>query len=240
MSLHQDNFAPALENAIYTWTFNNIIKMKKTITCLIYTMLSASSILAQPAHHSDKPSELHGKGSIVAALKTNILYDLISTPNISGELYLRNNWTAGLGYWYTWWHTDPLHKYWRTYGGEIFTRKYFGAMSSQQPFSGHHIGLISQMGMYDFEFGNTGYMSDFSYSIGTEYGYSFPLGKRINLDISAAFGYIGGKYKVYKPIDTHYVWQETRNRRWIGPIKAEVSIAFMLGSSNANVKGGNK
>ena len=53
-------------------------------------------------------------------------------------------------------------------------------------------------------------MSDFSYTLGTEYGYVFPLSSRFSLDLSVAFGYFGGKYKVYDPIDTHYVWQESR------------------------------
>ena len=40
-------------------------------------------------------------------------------------------------------------------------------------------------------------MSDFSYTLGTEYGYVFPLSSRFSLDLSVAFGYFGGKYKVY-------------------------------------------
>ena len=199
------------------------------IICIIVVLLTAIKIPAQSTLSGIDHYVKRDKQATLLALKTNILYDLIATPNISGELYVGNNWSVGMGYWYTWWNTNPMHKYWRTYGGEIYARKYFGAMASKQPLSGHHLGFVSQMGMYDFEFGNTGNMSDFSYSLGIEYGYSFPLANRINLDISSSFGYIGGKYKIYKPIDTHYVWQETRNRRWIGPTKAEISLVFILG-----------
>ena len=39
----------------------------------------------------------------------------------------------------------------------------------------------------------------------------------------------GGLYKEYEPIDTHYVWQSTKRRRWFGPTWAEVSFVYLLG-----------
>ncbi|MQN90559.1 hypothetical protein F7D34_13845 [Prevotella copri] len=39
------------------------------------------------------------------------------------------------------------------------------------------------MGMYDVEYGKRGNMSDFSYTLGTEYGYVFPLSSRFCLHL---------------------------------------------------------
>lgn len=171
-------------------------------------------------------------------LKTNLLYDVLAVPNISTEMHIANNWSLGLGYWYTWWQVNPCHRYWRSYGGEIDIRKYIGNQATLQPLTGHHIGVVCQMGMYDVEFGKRGNMSDFAYTFGAEYGYTFPIGPRLSLDLSMALGYFGGKYKEYDPIDTHYVWQESHDRKWIGPIKAEITLAYQLGKFYKNEKGG--
>ena len=79
-------------------------------------------------------------------------------------------------------------------------------------------------------------MSDFSYTLGTEYGYVFPLSSRFSLDLSVAFGYFGGRYKVYDPIDTHYVWKENRNRNYFGPIKADITLAYQISKSRKGDK----
>ena len=174
------------------------------------------------------------KDSLYWAVKTNLLYDAMLIPNISAELYVGKNWSLGLGYWYTWLSNRKKHQYWRTYGGEINVRKYFGTQAVRKPLTGHHIGMMSQIMMYDFQLGNNGYMSDCSYSVGIEYGYSIPIGRRLNLDLGLAVGYLGGEYKKYKHIDTHNVWQSTRNRHWFGPVKAEVTLAWQLGKTNIN------
>ncbi len=171
-------------------------------------------------------------------LKTNLLYDALVASNIAAEMHIGKNYSIGLGYWYTWWSYNPSHEYWRTYGGEINLRKYFGKLTAKNPLTGHHLGVVSQMGMYDVEWGGRGYMSDFSYTIGAEYGYSFDFAPRLSLDLALAVGYFGGTYKVYDPIDTHYVWKETRNRVWFGPVKAQVTLAFHLWKDKKQKEGG--
>ena len=171
-------------------------------------------------------------------LKTNLLYDALIVPNIAAEMHVGKNYSVGLGYWYTWWSSNPSHRYWRSYGGEINLRKYFGRQTAKNPLAGHHLGVVSQMGMYDVERGSRGYMSDFSYTIGAEYGYAFGISRRLTLDLALAVGYFGGTYKVYDPIDTHYVWQETRSRKWFGPVKAEATLAFRLWKDKPKEEGG--
>ena len=115
----------------------------------------------------------------------------------------------------------------------------------EKPLQGHHIGLNAQMLTYDFEFGGKGYMGGvpggtlwdrMSYTVGAEYGYSMPIAKRLNIDFSLAAGYMGGRYYEYIPLDGHYVWQATKDRKWIGPTKLEVSLVWLLGHGNYNTK----
>ena len=78
-----------------------------------------------------------------------------------------------------------------------------------------------------------------NYAGGVEYGYSKPVGKRLNLDFTIGLGYMGGKYHEYLPVDDCYVWQVTKQRHWFGPTKAEVSLVWLLGYGNVNEgKGG--
>ena len=173
-------------------------------------------------------SSVYASKGMPLKLKTNLLYDALYVPNLSAELGLGKNMSIGLDYWYTWFDSNPTHNYWRSYGGGIGIRRYFGEQSYRQSLTGHHVGIVSQMGMYDVEYGKRGNMSDFSYTLGTEYGYVFSLSSCFSLDLSVAFGYFGGRYKVYDPIDTHYVWKENRNRNYFGPIKADITLAYQI------------
>lgn len=60
------------------------------------------------------------------------------------------------------------------------------------------------------------------------------MARRLNIDFSTGLGYLGGEYQEYLPKDGHYVWQATKQRRWFGPTKAEVSLVWLLGRNNNN------
>ena len=176
------------------------------------------------------------------AVKSNLLYDAALIPNLGVEFYLGKRWTLGVDWEHPWWYSDTHHRYWQSYGGYITLRKYFGKKAAEHPFTGQHVGLYAMGITYDVEFGGRGYQSArWNFGGGIEYGYSMPIARRLNLDFSIGVGYLTGKYKEYLPIDTHYVWQKTSNRHWVGPTKAEVSIVWLLGRGNSHArKGGNK
>lgn len=172
------------------------------------------------------------------AVKTNLLYDAALVPNVGLEYYFGKGWSIGGDWMYAWWSKDAKHRYWRIYGGELEVRKYFGSKAAEKPLQGHHVGVYAQGLTYDFETGGKGYLSDFSYGVGVEYGYSLPVAKRLNIDFGIGLGYGGGKYKTYEPEDGCYVYKETKRRRWFGPTKAEISLVWLLGRGNENSKKG--
>lgn len=183
------------------------------------------------------------------AVKTNMLYDLALVPNIGIEFHLGRGWTVGASWMHAWWKNGRAHNYWRIYGGELDVRKYFGSRAERKPLTGHHLGLYLQALTYDFELGGKGYMGGkpggtlfdkASYGAGLEYGYSLPVARRLNIDFGIGIGYFGGEYRVYDPLDTHYVWKETKHRHWFGPTKAEVSLVWLIGRGNCNEKKGGK
>ena len=103
---------------------------------------------------------------------------------------------------YAWWKTDRKHWYWRTYGGELNVRKWFGKRAQEKPLQGHHLGVYGQLLTYDFETGGRGYIGGkpggslwdkANWGAGVEYGYSLPVGRRLNLDFTVGAGYLGGE-----------------------------------------------
>lgn len=210
---------------------------------------AAAELLAVPAVESEPAPKLvrveeAGPAPLppfYMGVRSNLLYDAIAIPNIGVEFYLGNRWSV-LGNWmYSWWKTDREHWYWRTYGGDLSVRRWFGRKAQEKPLTGHHVGIYGQIVTYDFETGGRGYLADrWSGGGGVEYGYAMPVGKRLNLDFNLGVGYSGGEVKEYIPIDSHYVWQKTKRSRWFGPTKVEVALTWLLGRGNINKDKGGK
>ena len=183
------------------------------------------------------------------AVKTNMLYDAIAVPNIGAEFYAGRNWSVGANWMYAWWKTDRKHWYWRAYGGELNVRKWFGKRAQEKPLQGHHLGVYGQLLTYDFETGGRGYIGGkpggslwdkANWGAGVEYGYSLPVGRRLNLDFTVGAGYLGGEYWEYISLEDCYVWQATKRLRWFGPTKAEVSLVWLIGRGNYNNRKGGR
>lgn len=180
-------------------------------------------------------------------IRTNLLYDAAAIPNIGVEFYVGKGWTIGGNWQYGWWSKDSRHRYWRFYGGELNVRKWFGSRAAQKPLTGHHLGLYGEVATFDFEFGGKGHMGGIpggtlwercNYGGGLEYGYSLPIADRLNIDFSVGLGAFGGKLYEYVPGDNNnYYWTKTKNYVWFGPTKAEISLVWLLGCNNKNVKG---
>lgn len=183
------------------------------------------------------------------AIKTNMLYDVLALPNVGVEFYIGKNFSIAGNWTYGWWDNDHRHRYWRAYGGDITLRKWFGRKAAEKPLTGHHIGLYAGVLTYDFEWGGTGYMGGLPgktlwdrclFNGGIEYGYSLPVGRRINIDFTIGIGILHGKYLKYRPQANSYYWESTHKLDWVGPTKAEVSLVWLIGCDNYNRKGGMK
>ena len=181
------------------------------------------------------------------AVKTNILFDALLVPNIGAEFYLGKNVSVSGEWMYAWWDRNSSHYYWRTYGGDLGLRWWFGRKAHAKPLTGHHLGLYGGILTFDFELGNTGYMGGkpggtlwdrWIINTGIEYGYSLPIGRRLNIDFSIGLGYMGGNYIKYYPFDNDYFKEKEYKMRFFGPTKAEISLVWLLGRGNANSRKG--
>lgn len=201
---------------------------------------NASSYPAEDSYQADSSPP---RKPLYINVKTNLLYDALLFPNIGMEFYLSNGYSLSTNWLYGWWEKSRCHWYWRFYGGEIALRKWWGKAAEEKPATGHHIGIYAQMFTYDFQTGGRGYMGGkpggtlwdkMNYAVGAEYGYSLPVAKKLNIDFAIGVGYWGGIYHEYLPQDGRYAWQSTKNRHWLGPTKAEVSLVWLIGKKNQN------
>ena len=171
------------------------------------------------------------------AAKTNLLFDAALVPNLSLEWAFAPRWSVSGEYMHAWWSSDRNHKYWRTYGGNVELRYWFGKKAAQKRLTGHHVGLYAGALTYDFEWGGKGYLAKkWSTNFGVSYGYSAPIAKRLNLDFELGLGYFSGEYEEYEPKGDYYFWQTTKNRKFFGPTRAEVTLVWLLGHGNVNKK----
>lgn len=169
-------------------------------------------------------------------ISTNIVYDALFIPNIGLEFPFAVHWSAGLNWMYGWKERHARRPVY-AYGGDLHVRYWPGARV--KALSGHHFGAYAQMLRYNVRYSGRGYLSDrWSCGAGVEYGYSLALSQRLRIDMSIGLGYLGGICREYVRQDQCDVWQSTKRRRWFGPTKAEISVAWVIGSVKGREGGG--
>lgn len=183
------------------------------------------------------------------AIKTNMLYDAVAMPNIGAEFYLGKNLSIAGDWVYGWWRKPEKHRYWRYYGGELTLRRWLGRKAAEKPLQGHHLGVYAQCFTYCFEWGGKGEIGGVpagaiwdkcQYGGGLEYGYSFPVRPRLNIELAVAAGYVAGQYWEFDPVGKLNVWRATKEHHYFGPTKLAVSLVWLIGRGNVNKKGGRR
>ena len=220
------------------YTMNSVGKslIIRLLICSVLVFDGAADLCAQSCDSTyRKPvqkCDSTENNAVAFALKTNLIYDVLVTPNLGFEISFDKNhkYSLAVNGIYAWWHNDNKKWYHRVSGGDVAVRRWFGKKSQVKSFTGLHAGIYGQMLTYDFLFDKRGYLAeDFSFAAGVEGGYSLSVCKRLNIDFNIGVGYMWGEYQEYIPVDNCYVWQATKLRRWLGPTKAEVQLVWILG-----------
>lgn len=163
------------------------------------------------------------------AVKTNLLYDAIATPNVGAEVAFNDHLTLeASGYYNGWnfsgrksfkhWMAQPELRYW-----------------IHERFNGHFLGLHAQYMDYDFAGLDMMYgmkkkyaYDGYTYGGGLSYGYQLYLSPHWNLEFTAGFGYLRFEYDKYTfPEDGGGPIGKYRNDYW-GVTKAGISIVYII------------
>lgn len=167
------------------------------------------------------------------ALKTNLLFDALLMPNVEAEVPLGDRWSV-LGEWaFPWWRkkddSSTLQYLNGGVEGRYWLRLWKQPSDASHPLRGHFLGLFGGGGKYDIGHHSEGYQGTF-WMAGISYGYSLPLNRVLNMEFSLGAGFLSTRYKHYKVEDALKIHQlgEKERYRWLGPLKAKVSLVWML------------
>ena len=183
------------------------------------------------------------KDTLTFAIKTNLLYDIVTAVNAEVEVPIGNHWSMAVEYVFPWWETGNKYclqmlelgvegRYW--FRNNVYHR---------HKLEGHFIGAYGMSSMFDFQWDyEPAYQGEY-WSAGLTYGYSLPLGRSVNMEFSLSVGYLSAAYRHYYPADDYsLLWRDrylVGRIGYFGPTKLKVSLMVPLHISY-NKKGGRK
>lgn len=175
---------------------------------------------------------LHGQD---VAVKSNILYDAILTPNIGVEVGLAPKWTLDVSGQINFWSikghrwkqavAQPEARYWLC---RRFAGHFFGA---------HALGGSYNYGNIDLPFSFLG--TDFRelkdhrhqgwlVGAGVAYGYSWILDRHWNFEAELGIGWIYTNYDVYRCADCGKKIKPNQHHNYFGLTKAALNIIYLF------------
>lgn len=201
---------------------------KKTVVIKVPVAVPIRQVVSRAERYAPRPFKM--------ALKTNLLYDALLLPSGGAEVYIGGGFAVAGSWTFGWKRHYSKDMSIAVRAGEVEFRQYFGGYAKRRVLSGHHIGVYGTMFAYDFEKKRYGYMVNNSKSwacgAGLSYGYSMPIGKRLNLDFGIGVGYVKAKYEKYEHIDACHVKVKNDTWKYTGPTRAEVTLVWTLFNPN--------
>ena len=165
------------------------------------------------------------------AIKTNLLYDATTTPNLGIEIGTAPKQTIQLTYgWNPWkfsdtkqlrhWTLSPEYRWW-------FCHRFSGSFLGI-----HALGGQFNMSGVKLPFGIWPSLKDHRYEGwlaggGVTYGYQWVLSKHWNIEASVGVGYLYIDYKKFKCEECGEQLKH-KNKHYVGPTKAAVSLLYLF------------
>ena len=165
------------------------------------------------------------------AIKTNLLYDATTTPNLALELGTSQKQTIQLMYsWNPWKFSDTKQlRHW------LLSLEYRWWFCHR--FNGSFLGIHALGGQYNISgiklpFGIKPSFKNHRYEGwlvggGITYGYQWILGKHWNLEASIGVGYLRLNYKKYECKECGEELDH-KKRNYVGPTKAALSLVYLF------------
>lgn len=167
------------------------------------------------------------------ALKSNLLYDLTTTPNLGVEVKFAPRWTFDLSGNYNpftfsndkkWkhWMVQPEVRYWFC---DPFNRHFLGAHLMGGVFNAGNINAPSFLSIFPTD---KGYRYEGEYfGAGLSYGYHHILSPRWSLEYSLGLGWVHSNYDKYDcPHCGDHIKSDSKD--FFGVTKAAVSLIYLI------------
>ena len=181
------------------------------------------------------------------AIKTNLLFDVISLVNVELEVPIGKRWSIAGEWIFPWWTwdkdpADNKRNRIQLLNGTIEGRYWFGKREERPQMTGWFAGLYVGGGLYDFEYKAKGYQGESYIMSGLSGGYAHTINKSgcLRMEYSLGVGYFETDYTYYEScFKLGHLWHAIRREKgsysYIGPTRAKVSLVWML---NRKVKSG--
>lgn len=195
-------------------------------------VLLGLAIAVHPFVHAQDLSERGDSLRPSIALKTNVLYDMVLTPNFEIEKDLGRHLSLDVETafpWYTWHHNLRCYEVFEA-GGELrwWTGRF--ATTHRRRLTGFFLGLYGAGGYYDLEWDGTGHRGEY-WSTGLSWGFSRRIARHWNLELSASIGYVGGPYKSYEADENYHPLRKHYGHiHYFGPTKVKVAFVWLIGN----------
>lgn len=182
------------------------------------------------------------KKTTILALKTNLLYDALTLLNYSIEVPFNEKFSVLWYHQFPWWRWGEADNEYcirfLSIGAEgrwwfkPKPRPQMGKRVQRDKLMGHFVGLYAESGKWDFEWGRDICHQGEHWSVGLSYGYSMPLGRRLNMEFSLSVGYASIAYRKFEPSEDYEIlWRDpVKHGRWhyFGPTKLQVSLVYPI------------
>ncbi len=174
------------------------------------------------------------------ALKTNLLYDAVTALNIGLEVPIGKRWSIA-GEWISpWWLLDNGKNSFQILNANIEGKYWFGKRDYRPQLTGWFMGLTTGIGRYDIKLGDVGNQGEF-FMLGLTGGYAHTINKTgsLRLEYSLGLGYLRARntsYTVQQFMQNQWslVCKEKSLENWYGPIKAQVSLVWLINKKVIN------
>lgn len=198
--------------------------------------------IPSPKHHINV-SESYNKP--LFAIKTNLLYDVVTILNAEIEIPLKNRWSLSGEFLFPWWKSERHDLTMQLLAGQGALKYWFGNRSRCNLLEGWSLGIVGGAGKYDVQLfekqGEQGHL----YNIGLQGGFAHRLGNHLKMEYSIGAGLIHFRYKSYDKVEGteygnikvfRYPWIE-KSRNWWGPFSAKVSLVWLINYKSKVRKG---
>lgn len=156
------------------------------------------------------------------AIKTNLLYDALLNANIGVEFSMSPRWSFDLSGNYNGWKLSHGRQ-WKHWFVQPEARYWLNDNTEGHFFAANLIG-----GQFNTTL-NGARRQGWGAGIGAGYGYSWHFGRNWGVEVEITAGYIRYRYDKY-PCAQCGRKTGTRNRNYVGPTKAAVSLVYYFGA----------
>lgn len=152
------------------------------------------------------PAPAKGYRNMIAAVKTNLLYDAVTALNVEVEVPIANRFSVTWEDVFPWWETGNKYCFqlWEMGAEARYWFKPWETIGTEK-LRGWFVGPYVMSGKYDFQYDKSINYQGEMWSVGATAGYAMPIGKkkRLNLEFSLSMGYMKTHFRHYIPTDSY-------------------------------------